>query len=51
MLNVKSFEDVLVKLLLIALVGFIFLMTTVALGNVVFGVLSSALYIYEVARI
>lgn len=51
MLNINSFKDAFVKLLLVGLVGFIFLTTTVALGNVVFGVLSSAFYIYEVARI
>lgn len=51
MLNIKNFKDCFVKLLLVALVGFIFLTTTVALGNVVFGVLASAFYIYEVARI
>ena len=51
MFNVKNIGDALVKLLLFALVALIFLTTTVAFGNVVFGIMASALYIYEVARI
>ncbi len=51
MFKVENFQDGFVKALLLALVGFIFLTTTVALGNVVFGILASAFYIYEVATI
>jgi len=51
MLNVENAKNMLLKALLLALVGFIFLASTVAFGNVVFGVLAGAFYIYEVARI
>ena len=51
MLNVNNFSDVLIKIVLLALAVFIFLAASVAFGNVVFGVLAGAFYIYEVARI
>lgn len=51
MVNVKLAKNILLKILLLSLVVFIFLASSVAFGNVVFGVLAGAFYIYEVARI
>jgi membrane associated rhomboid family serine protease len=51
MLYIKKFSNAIVKTLLFAMVSLVFVTTTVAFGNAVFGVLFGALYIYEVARI
>jgi len=51
MLNTKNFSDAMIKVVLFALAAFFFLAASVAFGNVVFGVLAGAFYIYEVARI
>lgn len=51
MLKVNCLSDVVIKSLLLALVAFVFCLVTIAFGNVVFGVLASAFYVYEVARI
>lgn len=51
MLNVENFKDAILKVLLLGPSALVFLAVSIALGNVVFGVLASALYIYEVARI
>ena len=47
----KIISNAVVKTLLFAMVSLVFVTTTVAFGNTVFGVLFGALYIYEVARI
>lgn len=51
MIKIKNFTDGIIKILLIALVALVFLVTTVAFGNAVLGVLASAFYVYEVAQI
>ena len=51
MLYFKKISNAVVKTLLFAMVSLVFVTTTVAFGNRVFGVLFGALYIYEVARI
>ena len=50
MLYFKKISNAVVKTLLFAMVSLVFVTTTVAFGNTVFGVLFGALYIYEVAR-
>ncbi|MCQ2054907.1 MAG: hypothetical protein MJY82_06400 [Fibrobacter sp.] len=51
MLNVENFKDAILKILLLVPAALVFLATTGAFGHVVFGVLASAFYVYEVARI
>lgn len=51
MLNVENFTDVILKILLLVPMAVIFFAPSIAFGNMVFGILACAVYLYEVARL
>lgn len=51
MLKVRSVKDIILKFLLLSMVSLVFLTTSFAFGNAVFGVIAGALYIYEIVKL
>ena len=51
MFKEKRLSDGIFRVALIALAAFVFIAANVAFENAIFGILASAFYVYEVARI